>query len=132
MNGENIIKIFVADAHLIFLSGIRNYFKDSNEIEVVGEAETIKDLMEKLSKCSPDLLLTNHNLRFSDASEFLPEIKKDYPDLKILMHTMFCKKEGLLKYIDYIDGFLCKSASGDLLITAIRSVAKGKNYYVFS
>lgn len=122
------IKNFIADRHLIFHDGIKNSVKDS-DIEIESEADNTKDLIVGLTKSHPHLLITSHLLYYDDAAEFLPIVKKTFPKVKILMLTMDCRNEALLKYASYIDGFICKSATGSQIVAAIQAVANGGNYY---
>ena len=122
------IKIFLADRYPHFRDNIKSVFR-KKEIEVSGEADTAEDLIQQLKSNKPDLLITAHRLLDESADSFLPLIKEKYPDIKILLLTLNCHKKVFLKYIDYLDGMLCKMARKEELLEAITDIAKKDKLY---
>jgi len=122
------VKVFLADRYPHFRDNLKSAFK-KKEIEVSGEADTAEHLIQQLESNKPDLLITAHRLLDESADSFLPIIKEKYPDIKILLLTLNCHKKVFLKYVDYLDGMLCKMARKQELLDAITDIAKKDKLY---
>ncbi len=122
------IKVFIADRYPHFRENLRSVFK-RKDIDVAGETETLVDLLEQLEQVKVDLLITAHRLNDKSAEYFLPVIKEQFPDVKILMLTLNCSKKVFLEFAEYLDGMLCKlSHKADLLEAINEIVVKDKLY----
>jgi DNA-binding NarL/FixJ family response regulator len=128
MKQNQPIKVFLADRYPHFRDNLKNVFK-KKQIEISGEADTAEDLVEQLGSNKPDLLITAHRLHDESADWFLPLIKEKYPDIKILLLTLNCNKKVFLKYVDYLDGMLCKMAHKEELLDAVIDIAQKNKLY---
>ena len=129
MRRNQPIKIFLADRHPLFRENIRNMFRKKN-IEICGEADRADELLDGLALQDIDLLITAHRLHDESADYFLPLIKERFPHTKILLITLNCHKEVFLKYVDFLDGMLCKLAPKDEIAEAVYEITrKGKLYF---
>jgi DNA-binding NarL/FixJ family response regulator len=128
MSQNQPVKVFLADRYPHFRENIKSAFK-KKEIEVSGEADTAEHLIRQLELNKPDILITAHRLLDESADSFLPIIKEKYPDVKILLLTLNCHKKVFLKYVDYLDGMLCKMARKQELLDAIIDIAKKDKLY---
>ena len=84
----NNFEILLADDHAIFRKGIRKILEEIDGVAVCGEASDGLELLELLKTTRPDLIILDismPNLRGLEATE---EIKKLYPEIKILLLTM--------------------------------------------
>jgi DNA-binding NarL/FixJ family response regulator len=128
MSQNQPVKVFLADRYPHFRDNIKSVFR-KKEIEVSGEADSAEDLIQQLESNKPDLLITAHRLLDESAESFLPLIKEKYPDIKILLLTLNCHKKVFLKYVDYLDGMLCKMARKEELLDAINDITKKDKLY---
>jgi len=131
MRERKVIQIFHAERHSLFRSGVKKSLKGF-EIEVIGEADGAKEIIERLVEVKQDLLLTSHKLYDEEADVFLPKVKEKFPDLKIMMLTIVSGKDYLVNYINYLNGMLTKRAKKKELIKAIRLVVNGDLYFHLS
>jgi DNA-binding NarL/FixJ family response regulator len=122
-------KIFLADRYGHFRDNLKSIFK-KKEIEVVGEADAAEDLLDQLERIKPQLLIVAHRLLDQNADQFLPVIKNRFPDVKILLLTLNCHKRVLLRYIDYLDGMLCKLSRKEDLLEAIHEITQKNKLYI--
>jgi|SRR4051794_3612295 DNA-binding NarL/FixJ family response regulator len=120
--------VFLADRYDHFRDNLKTIFRRKN-IEVIGEADAAEDLLEQLQKLKPQLLIVAHRLVDQSADEFLPAIKNRFPDLKILLLTLNCHKRILRRYIDYLDGMLCKLSHKEDLLEAIQEITQKDKLY---
>lgn len=129
MEGSKI-KIIIADDHTLFRSGIISLIEDESDIEIIGEASNGKDLINLYNDAKPDLLLIDISMPEKTGLEAAKEIRSKDEDIRILFLSMH---EGT----DYIyhsiksggNGLINKNIIKSELITAIKSVMNGQNYF---
>jgi DNA-binding NarL/FixJ family response regulator len=123
-------EILLADDHAIFRMGIRKIIEEIDGVAVCGEANDGLELLELLKTTHPGLIILDismPNLRGLEATE---EIKKLYPEIKILLLTMHKKKSFVqLGLKAGADGFLLKEDADSELYRAIDSLKRGENYF---
>lgn len=120
--------ILIADDHVIIRRGIKfileNNFGRANYIEVANLAG-IKEKLEKhpdISHMLLDMQLTDGNLL-----EILPEIKKQYPNIPIMVFSMVNEEiygKRLLK--NGVDYFISKQLPEEEIIKALNAFFSGK------
>jgi len=122
-------EIVLADDHAIFRKGIRKIIEGIDGVAVCGEANDGLELLELLKTARPDLIILDismPNLRGLEATE---EIKRLYPEIKILLLTMHKKKSFVqLGLKAGADGFLLKEDADSELYRAIESLKQGDKY----
>jgi DNA-binding NarL/FixJ family response regulator len=122
-------QVILADDHVLFREGIKRVVEAIPGLQVVGEAGDGLELLGLLQKVVPNLLildLTMPNLPGVGAAR---EIKRLYPEIRILILTMHKSKEYLCRGLAAgADGYLLKeNAYGDL-VAAIDYIREGKIY----
>lgn len=122
------VKIYLADRYPHFRENIRKSFR-KKDIEISGEADTAEDLLDGLALHHTDLLITGHRLHDESADYFLPLIKDRFPHIKILLLTLNCHKKVFLKYVNYLDGMLCKLARKEDVIEAVFEITHNNKLY---
>jgi DNA-binding NarL/FixJ family response regulator len=126
----NNFEILLADDHAIFRKGIRKIIEEVDGLAVCGEANDGMELLELLKTTHPDLIILDismPNLRGLEATE---EIKRRYPEIKILLLTMHRKKSFVqLGLKAGADGFLLKEDADYELYRAIESLKQGEKYF---
>ncbi|MES1041410.1 response regulator [Peribacillus simplex] len=92
----------VADIHEKFL-------KNFDEIEVVGKAVNAKKTLRIMEQKSPDLLLLDVYMPDQLGTDLLPDIRKKFPNVDIIMITAATDKELLEKALHYgVENYLIK------------------------
>jgi DNA-binding NarL/FixJ family response regulator len=123
-------EILLADDHTIFRKGIRKIVEEIDGLAICGEANDGLELLELLKTKHPDLIILDismPNLRGLEATE---EIKKLYPEIKVLLLTMHKKKSFVqLGLKAGADGFLLKEDADSELYRAIESLKTGEKYF---
>ena len=123
-------EILLADDHAIFRQGIRKIIEEINGLAICGEAKDGLELLELLKTTRPDMIILDismPNLRGLEATE---EIKKLYPEIKILLLTMHKKKRFVqLGLKAGADGFMLKEDADSELFRAIESLKQGDKYF---
>lgn len=124
------IKILIANDHILFFEGVKKLIEKSPNMIVVGHALTFQQVYIKLKEISPDILLTDDQMPQTDFFFDIPNVKKLYPDLKIIIHTMGAAESYLSKYIQHINGYIEFSARENYYSEIFEKVYAGSNYFV--
>ena len=126
---ENKLNIVLADDHTILREGLRALLAADSNFEIVGEARDGREAVRCVEKLGPDLILMDLSMPRMSGMDAIREIKRRYPDTKIIALTVHKTEEYLLTTLQAgADGFVLKDATHDELILAIKNVMSGKSY----
>lgn len=117
----------LVDDHAVLRDGLRNILEMEDDLKVIGEAETGEEALEKIPYLQPDLIIMDINMPNRNGVEVTGIIKKQYPEIKIIILTMHNHDEFFMSAIrEGADGYLLKDAPSDQVVEAVRAVAKGE------
>jgi DNA-binding NarL/FixJ family response regulator len=123
------LRIVLADDHTILREGLRALLTADPDFEVVGEAQDGREAVRSVERLSPDLLLMDLSMPRMSGIEAIREIKKRYPETKIIALTVHKAEEYLLSTLQAgADGYILKDATHEELAMAIKNVMTGKPY----
>jgi DNA-binding NarL/FixJ family response regulator len=123
------IKILIADDHAIVREGLKQIVAEEKDITVAGEAENSVQLMELLAKEKWSLIVLDINMPGKSGLEALKDIKIQYPDLPVLILSMFSEDQYGIRAIKAgASGYLKKVSAPTELVTAIRKIVSGGKY----
>jgi two-component system invasion response regulator UvrY len=129
MKEKATIRVFIADDHAIVREGLKQILADTRDIIVAGEAENGHDAIKlfRASKCQ--VLLLDISLPDRSGIEVLKQIKKEKPELAVLMLSMHREDQYAIRSLKAgAAGYLTKQSAPRELVTAIRQVAQGLKY----
>lgn len=123
------IRVVLADDHHIVRNGIKMLVEGS-EIEVIGEASNGKEAIEAVRTLAPDVVMMDISMPQMNGLEATKIISKQYPKTKSLILSMHDSEEYILSAVDAgAIGYLLKDAPREEILTAIRTVAVGENFF---
>ena len=128
MSGEEGRKtrILLADGHYIVRQGIRRIFEAEPDLEVVGEADNGQEAVRLVGELKPDVIVMEARLGKLDSVEATKRVKAQHPDATVLILTAHEDEEYIAALVAVgATGCLLKSADGDELVQAIRSMRAG-------
>jgi DNA-binding NarL/FixJ family response regulator len=126
---ENRLRIVLADDHTILREGLRALLSTDPDFEIIGEAVDGREAVRCVEKLGPDLLLMDLSMPRMSGMDAISEIKKRYPETKIIALTVHKTEEYLLTTLQAgVDGYVLKDATHDELVMAIHNVMAGKSY----
>ncbi len=96
------------------------------EIQVVGEASDGAEALAETTRLQPDVVLMDLVMPKVDGFEAIRQIRKQMPEAKILVLTMYSDRETIQKAMRLgVSGYVLKDNSETVLKEAIRRVAEG-------
>lgn len=123
-------KIIIADDHQMFIDGLKSLLSTNNQIELVGEANNGKQLLELLANTSTDIVLMDVNMPEMDGVEATKQLAQNYPHIKVLMLTMFNTRDYIEKLLKAgAHGYILKNTGKEELFEAIEKVMAGESYF---
>ncbi len=124
------IKLVIADDHEIFRDGLRLMLQKQQEINLLGEAEDGKELIELVKHLQPDVVITDIKMPRMDGATAAQHISQHYPHIGIIALTMFDEDDLIVDMMEAgAKGYLLKNADKHEMIEAIKSVFNNEPYY---
>lgn len=124
-----MIRVLVADDHPIVREGLRQILSDTDDIIIVGEADSGQAVLEFTTAHHYDVILLDISMPGRDGLEVLRELKQQKPKLPVLILSMYPEEHYAVRVLrGGASGYLTKSSAPDELISAIRKVASGRKY----
>ncbi len=78
------IRCLVAHDHVLLRQGVRRLLEDEPDLEVIGEACTVSELLHKVASHHPDVVLLDAAMRGGSPAEAARLIKRDYPSIRLI------------------------------------------------
>jgi DNA-binding NarL/FixJ family response regulator len=123
-----VTRVFLLDDHEIVRRGLRELLEQEDDFEVVGEAGTAEEALQRVPPTHPDVALLDVRLPDGDGVEVCREIRSAHPEIRCLMLTSFADDEALFSAIMAgASGYLLKQVKGNDLVDAIRRVGNGES-----
>jgi len=125
-----MIKIIIADDHKIVLDGLTSIINTNDEIEIVGKALNGIQVIELLKTNSVDAVVLDIEMPEMDGVETAKIIKENYPQIKILILTMYNEIGFIRKILEAgAHGYILKNKGKEELVTALKSICNGMDYF---
>lgn len=122
-------KIFVIDDHPVVLTALRGLVISMGDAEFAGSADSLDTAISQFELAPPDLVISDYYLAGSTAGDFLPQLKKQFPKLRIILFTMANELEiGAQAFRDGVDGIVTKNSRVEVLRSAVEQVFAGKKW----
>ncbi|MBM9615127.1 response regulator transcription factor [Desulfobulbus rhabdoformis] len=117
------IRVFLADDHPLFRAGLRLSFRDTDDLEIIGEAENSFSAVESISQLFPDIVLMDVDMPGLSGLAAIRMLRKTMPDLKVLVLSSYNDTEYIQESMRTgAVGYVLKSINIDELKQIIRSV----------
>lgn len=123
-----MMRVFLLDDHELIRRGLAQLIEAEADLEVVGEAASIRESLTLIPASSPDVTVVDYRLSDGEGIEVCRELRSQHPEIRFLILTAFEDEDVVMKAVMAgADGFLVKSAGGQAILEAIRTVASGRS-----
>ena len=123
------IKIAIAEDHPYFSKGVVNTLQLSNKYNISVVIENASDLLDAINLHNPEILILDINLSEVNTLKFLPQIKKQNPNIKILILSMYLPNQVEYdSFAKYIDSYVLKNSGAEILTTALDHILNGEKF----
>lgn len=124
------IKVIIADDHALFRTGVKTALSMKKDIKMIGEADNGMQLLNLLKHLQPDVLLLDIQMPIMDGITTLPEIKKLYPDIRVVMLTMHNDHSMISKLMELgANAYLTKNSDSDVIYEAVKTVFEQEYFF---
>ncbi len=124
-----MISVFIVDDHYMVVEGIRSLLQHEREIEWMGHAMNGDSCLAFLQNRQPDVILMDVNLPDTSGIDLCRVVKEKYPSIFIIGLSTFNQQSFITKMMDNgASGYVLKNASKDELLTALRTVVRGRTF----
>ncbi|MCR5887880.1 response regulator transcription factor [Hymenobacter sp. J193] len=124
-----MIRVLLTDDHAIIREGIRALLVKEPGVEVVGEANNGRELLDLLATTPTDVVLMDINMPEMDGLTATRLVREQYPETRVLALSMLDHPEYVHNMMAAgATGYVLKNAGKDEITFAIRSVAAGRQF----
>jgi two-component system, NarL family, response regulator DevR len=120
-------RILLVDDHEVVRLGLKALLEHHPRFEVVGEAGTAREAIEKVSVLQPEVVVMDIRLPGASGIEACEEITRSFPDTRVIMLTSYAEDEMLFSAIRAgASGYVLKQIGGEDLIRALEAIGRGE------
>ena len=126
----NPITVLIADDHVLYRAGVKTALSTKKDIKVIAEADNGMHLLNMLKSVQPDVILLDIQMPVMDGIGALPEIKKNWPHIKVIMLTMMDDHSMITKLMELgANSYLSKTSDSEIIYEAIKTCFEQEYYF---
>lgn len=124
------IKVLLADKQALTKVGLRSFIEEQQDLTLLEDVSSMKDLRTILSNEQPQVLLVDYNLKDFVSISDLKEVSKLSPGTRILVISSDNDQANIFNVIEVgISGYVTKECSQKEIVGAIYATAKGEKFF---
>jgi len=131
MTNENSLKynILLVDDYPPVRRMAKAIIEENPDLQVIGELNDGREILKFLNESPAHMVLLDISMPFLGGFETTRKVKKNYPDVKVLILTIHNYKEYAEQALSMgAEGYLLKEEMGDELLPAITSLRQGGTF----
>jgi len=124
---RDMIKILIADDHLIIRQGLRLILETETDFELIGEASDGNEALSLCKKLKPDVVLMDLRMPNMDGLTAIEKLRVEQPEIAVVILTTFNEDDLMLRGLQAgAHGYLLKDTDRNTLFNTIRAAARGE------
>src|ERR1044071_4051050 len=124
------ITVLLADDHTLVRQGFRALLEAEQDIEIVGEAGTGRQVVGLARKLRPDVVLMDIAMPLLNGLEATRQILKEFPGTKVLILSSYSDDEYVQQLTEAgAAGYLLKQTATADLLKAIHEARRGNAFF---
>lgn len=123
-----VIKLVIADDHLVVRKGTRQILEQEADFKVLGEAADGEETLKIVDEQSPDIVVLDIAMPKVNGIEVTRKIKQAHPETAILILSNYDNDEFVFGLLEAgAAGYLLKDASSQEIINAVKAIKRGES-----
>src|SRR6516162_2912026 len=123
-----VIGVFLLDDHEVVRKGLRALLEACDDIDVVGEADTVAEALIRIPEVQPDVAILDVRLPDGSGVEVCRDVRSTSPDIACVMLTSYADDEALIASIlAGAAGYVLKQVGSLDLLDTIRRAGSGES-----
>jgi DNA-binding NarL/FixJ family response regulator len=124
-----LIRVLICDDHTLVRAGLRRLVDSFDGIEVIGEASTADEAVQRAKQMLPDVVLLDVSMPGRSGFDALAELRQNQPDTAVVIMSMHDDSLHVREAMQRgASGFVVKEAAPAELEVAIRAAAAGRTF----
>ena len=129
-DNEEVINVMIVDDHVLYRAGVKTALSSKKDIKVIAEADNGQHMLNMLKGIQPDVILLDIQMPIMDGITALPEVKKLYPNIKIIMLTLLDDQSVVTKLMELgANSYLVKVSDAEVIYEAIKVCHQQEFYF---
>jgi len=129
-DSNDTIKVIIADDHVLFRQGVKTALSVKKDVELIAEADNGMQLLNLLKHMEPDVILLDIQMPIMDGISTLPEIRKLYPQVKVIILSMHNDHSMISKLMEIgANSYLTKNSDSENIYNAIKTCYEQEFYF---
>jgi DNA-binding NarL/FixJ family response regulator len=121
------MRVLIVDDHPVTRGGLRTALSTSDEVEIVGEASSGEEAVERVSQLDPDVVFMDVRMPGMGGIEATRIIREDNPKTRVILFTVDESRQVISEAIQAgVSGYLLKDVSAQELVNAARLALEDK------
>ncbi len=127
--GKRPCRVLLVDDHPVMRMGLRQMLETQPDLEVCGEAAGVAEGLDRITDLDPDVAIVDISLPDGSGLELIKQAKERNSRVRLLVSSMHDEKLYAQRALRAgAMGYVSKEEKGDVLIQAVRYLAKGRVY----
>ena len=117
-----MIKVIITDDHVLYRAAVKTALSSKKDIKVIAEVDNGLHLLDLLKAVQTDVILLDIQMPVMDGIITLPEVKRMYPNIRIIMLTMVEDQSMIRKLMALgANSYLVKTSDPEVIYQAIKT-----------
>jgi len=122
-----VFRVFILDDDAIVRGALHELVQCDAELEVVGQAASVKEALAQIPTCHPDVALLDDRLPDGNGFDLCRDLRSRMANLQCIIFTSFGSKNEMLDAIQAgATGCIVRNAKAGEVLAAIKSAAAGE------
>lgn len=123
-------RVLIVDNYEMVRNGLRDMLTTNDDISVIGEASNGRQAVKMADELKPDVVIMDVRMPDVDGVTACREIKKQRPETKVLMLSIYDDDKDVFAAIDAgASGFILKNVTMDDLCKVVNIINQGQSYF---
>jgi DNA-binding NarL/FixJ family response regulator len=123
-------RVLVADDHALFRYGLKAMLTNAEGFDVVDEAATGEEVVEKVAQAQPDIIIMDIQMPGMNGIEATRRVLESNPSIGVVVVTMFEDDDSVIAAMRAgARGYILKGADAEEVLKVVSAVAEGEAHF---